>query len=134
VPYAVERVRLQKLKERKDARNARAMEKIRTPGFLVQAVMGWERYNAREYKCMPVVKTKIIRTMRDKWDEEKKATKEQSEFAALSRSRRAVGKHSEEGLAKTRKYLLEHLELKKVAMDFFPDYEKYLNDAGFSKI
>jgi len=42
--YAAEKDQLQKLKERKDAQNAKAMERIRTPVFPVQAVMGWEQY------------------------------------------------------------------------------------------
>jgi len=40
----------------------------------------------------------------------------------------------EEGLAKARKYFLEYLELKRVVMDFFPDYQMYLGEGGFTKI
>jgi len=84
---------------------------------------------------MPVVKTKIIRTMRDIWDGEREAVKKEKESAVFSRSRRAFGKQAEkEGLAKARKHFLEHLELKKVVMDFFPDYQRYLGEAGFTKI
>ena len=85
---------------------------------------------------MPIIKTHTIRTMRDIWDEERRAVaaEPKRESAVFSKSRRAVGQHAEEGLAKTQKYFLEHLELKKVVMDFFPGYEKYLGEAGFTKI
>lgn len=79
---------------------------------------------------MPVIKTRVIRTMRDIWDEER-AAKRQKESAVFSKSRRAFGKQAEEGLAKARKYFLEHLELEKVVMDFFPEYERYLGEGGF---
>ncbi len=72
--------------------------------------------------------------MRDIWDEERKAAKKQKESVVFSRSRGAFGKHAEDGLAKTQKYLFEHLELKKAAMDFFPNYQRYLGEGGFAKI
>lgn len=74
------------------------------------------------------------KTMRDMWDEERGAVQKQREPAVFLRSRRAFGKQAEDGLAKTKKYFLEHLELKKVAMDFFPDYQRYLGEGGFTKI
>ena len=96
---------------------------------------------------MPAVKTKIIRTMRDRWDEERKIVKKQKESPVFSKQRacgkqarlpapraQASGGQAEEGLAKNREYFFDRLALKKTVMDFFPDYEKYLNDAGFSKI
>ena len=74
--------------------------------------------------------------MRDLWDEERRAVaaKPKRESAAFSRSRVAIGKQAEEGLAKAKKYFLEYLELKEVAMDFFPEYEKYLGEGGFTKV
>ena len=72
--------------------------------------------------------------MRDLWDEEKRGDKEQKESSVFSKSKRPFGKQAEEGLAKTREYYLEHLKRKKMAMDFFPEYQRYLADAGFSKI
>ena len=75
-----------------------------------------------------------IKTMRDIWDEERKAAKKQKESVVFSRSRRPLGRHTEEGLAKTQRHFLEHLELKKVVMDFFPDYQRYLGEGGFTKI
>ena len=75
-----------------------------------------------------------VKTMRDVWDKEKRADKKQMESAVPSRFRRTSGKYAEGGLAKTQKYFLEHLELKKIVMDFFPEYYRYLNKAGFTKI
>jgi len=72
--------------------------------------------------------------MRNLWDEERKTTKVQKKAAVFLKKRRAIGKYGKEGLAKTQKYFLEHLKRKKMVMDFFPDYEKYLNKAGFLKI
>ncbi len=85
---------------------------------------------------MPIIKTHTIRTMRDIWDEERRAAaaKPKRESAVFSRSRVAVGEQAEEGLAKVKKYFFEHLELKEVAMDFFPEYEKYLGEGGFTKV
>lgn len=83
---------------------------------------------------MPVIKTKIIRTMRNAWDEERRFVKPKRESAIFSRSRAVVRKQAEEEIAKARKYFLEHLELKKVVMDFFPDYQRYLGEGGFTKI
>lgn len=84
--------------------------------------------------------------MRDIWDGERKTAKIQKESAVFSRSRGSFEKHAEGlapqsfsaknlgGRAKTQKYFLEHLELKKVVTDFFPEYQRYLADAGFLKI
>ena len=48
VVCAAEKDRLQKLKERKDVKNAPVMERIQNPIFLVQAVMGWEQYKNKK--------------------------------------------------------------------------------------
>lgn len=98
-------------------KNAKATERIRNRVFLVQAVMGWERY-----KFMPI----SVKTMRDMWDKERVAVQKQSEPAVFSRTNGASRKHAEEGFAKTKKYFLEYLELKKAVMDFFPEYQRYL--------
>jgi len=109
---------------------------------------------------MPIIKTKIIRTMREIWDEERKLKKEKREkerqqgqlircpvavshqrtatrkrdiFSFSQQSRRGDSRGAEQ-LMKIRKYYLEHLELKKVALDFFPKYEEYLGEAGFLKV
>ncbi|MBU4299001.1 hypothetical protein KJ636_03080, partial [Patescibacteria group bacterium] len=90
---------------------------------------------------MPIIKTKTIRTMREIWDEERKLKKEKHEKerqqkqliccpVAVSHQRTATRKRAEQ-LVKIRKYYFEHLELKKVALDFFPKYEEYLGEAGF---
>ena len=75
-----------------------------------------------------------VKTMRDIWDEKRKAARKQKESVVFLGSRRPLERHTEEGLAKTQKYLLEHLELKKVVIDFFPDYQRYLREGGFTKI
>jgi len=89
--------------------------------------------------------------MREIWDEEKKLKKEKHEkerqqkqliccpVAVLSADRQALPQRTAtrkraEQLVKIRKYYFEHLELKKVALDFFPKYEEYLGEAGFSKV
>jgi len=72
--------------------------------------------------------------MRDIWDGERKAAQKQKEPAVFSRTKRAFSKQAEEDIAKTKKYFLEHLELKRAAMNFFPDYQRYLGGAGFTKI
>lgn len=85
---------------------------------------------------MPVIKTKTIRTMRDLWDKEKsliKAQESQNEID-IPQVPRQLGEQEQEGLVKTRRYFLEHLELKKVVMDFFPEYQRYLGEAGFLKV
>lgn len=88
---------------------------------------------------MPIIKTKTIRTMREIWDEEKKLKKRDAfsfsrRFCLPDRQARGGDCRGAEQLMKIRKYYLEHLELKKVALDFFPGYEKYLGEAGFSKV
>ena len=81
--------------------------------------------------------------MRNVWDGKKEVVKRQGVrlpmigtvgqgSAVFSKSRKAFGRRTEEGLAKTKKYFLEHLELKRVVMDFFPDYQKYLGEGGFT--
>jgi len=50
------------------------------------------------------------------------------------KKKRILNKQEKEGLFKTRKYFLEHLKRKKMVMDFFPEYGRYLADAGFLKI
>ena len=111
------------------------MGKNREAIFPAQAVTVWE-----QYKVMPAIHTKTIRTMRNIWDKEKEVAKRQGarlpmtgtvgqESAVFSKPKRVLGRQ-----AKTQKYFMEHLELKKVAMDFLPDYEKYLGNAGFTKI
>ena len=72
--------------------------------------------------------------MRDIWDEKRKKGRPETErtHSSLSSTKGPFGKHAEEGLAKTRKYFLEHFELKKVAEDFFPDYQRYLGEGGFT--
>lgn len=79
--------------------------------------------------------------MREIWDEERKLKKEKREkeqyFRSVAQSaswRRTAARKRAEQLTKIRKYYLEHLELKKVALDFFPEYEKYLGEAGFLKV
>lgn len=83
---------------------------------------------------MPAIHTKTIRTMRNIWDEKRKLPKDKADMQFFSKPKRVLGRRTEEGLAKTKKYFLEHLEPKKVAMDFLLDYEKYLGNAGFTKI
>ena len=129
VQYVVGRVRLLKLKDGKDAKNVRVMGKNREAIFPAQAVTVWE-----QYKVMPAIHTKTIRTMRNVWDEKRGVAKRQGGSAVFSKPKRVFGRQAEEGLAKTKKYFMEHLKLKKVAMDFLPDYEKYLGNAGFTKI
>ena len=75
-----------------------------------------------------------VKTMRDIWDEKRKAVKKQKESVVFLGSRSPFEKHTEEGFAKTQRYLLEHLKLKKVVMDFFPAYQRYLGEGGFTKI
>ena len=66
----------------------------------------------------------MAKTMRDIWDEGK----------ILPRRERRLTGFEKEGLVKHQKYFLEHLRRKKAVMDFFPEYEKYLGEAGFTKI
>ena len=51
-----------------------------------------------------------------------------------TKKKKTLNRQEKEGLLKTRKYFREHLKRKKAVMDFFPEYQKYLADAGFSKI
>lgn len=81
--------------------------------------------------------------MRDIWDGERKRKRIAHE---QERRRQAVHflsddrenvfqRHlelNERPLKKIQGYYHEHLELKKVAMDFFPDYQRYLGGGGFS--
>lgn len=97
--------------------------------FKLLRVRGNIEYTEPQTK-MPI----SVKTMRNIWDGERKAVKEQKESAVFSGSGRAFGKQAEEGLTKTRKYFFEHSELKKVVMDFFPDYQRYLGKGGFTKI
>ena len=82
--------------------------------------------------------------MRNVWDE-KKLPKDKAlacQQLVLSRqgpavflkSRKAFVKQMEEAIAKTKKYFFEHLKLKRAVIDFFPDYQRYLGEAGFTKI
>ena len=81
-----------------------------------------------------------IKTMRDIWDEERKVAKNIERVCGFFKVEETfgeacrMGRHAEEGFAKTQRYFLEHLELKKVVMDFFPDYQQYLGEGGFTKI
>ena len=75
----------------------------------------------------------MAKTMRNVWDEKKKVTKKQGGSAVFLKSRRVIERQAKEGFAKTQKYFLKHLELKKVVMDFFPDYQRYLGEGGLLK-
>lgn len=102
------------------------MERSQRPGYHVQAVMGWERY-----KFMPIA----VKTMRDIWDKERKGDRPETERSrSFLKIESSCGETSRRRSCQSKKYFLEHLELKKVAMDFFPDYQKYLGEGGFTKI
>lgn len=111
------------------------MAKTQKPGCPAQAVMHWDLYRRQIVVNREIIKMPIlVKSMRDIWDEERRAFKKQQESAVFSKSRKAFGSQAEEGLAKSKKYFLEHVELKKVVIDFFPDYQRYLGEAGFTKI
>lgn len=101
-----------------------------------RGIIGENQQSLNKITQMPVIKTKTIRTMREIWDEERKLKRKRDifSFSQQSRSGDCLGAEQEKQLVKIRKYYLEHLELKKVALDFFPEYEKYLGEAGFLKI
>ena len=110
------------------------MGKIQSRAFLVRAVTGWGQYKGRALNFSIFAIMTKTKTMRDIWDGERRTAKIQKEPAVFSRSRGSFEKHAEEELAKTQKHFLEHLELKKVVMDFFPEYQRYLGEGGFTKI
>ncbi len=72
--------------------------------------------------------------MRDIWDKDKKALNVQKEGRILARRERRLTGFEKESLAKHQKCFMEHLRRKKLVMDFFPEYEKYLGEGGFTKI
>lgn len=87
--------------------------------------------------------------MREIWDKEKgpqaekkhrkeRQTQQQSTCFPNNKVRESsFRKHfelKEKQLVKIRKYYIEHLELKKTALDFFPEYQKYLGEGGFTKV
>lgn len=79
---------------------------------------------------MSVKRTKTIRTMREVWDKRRVADMQKGPVT-VSQKRQAFNEKDLEELARQKEYFREHLKRKKMVMDFFPEYYKYLDEGGF---